>query len=329
MDPVKNKRVLRECCEAVGIAVSAFDSPHDLYAKVMYQRVTKKKKPSPTEDVASSSTCLDEVTYKTLQSSRLSSYLEGDALASEVDNRWQLVRKAALAKHSDVIFVDRETSQIKDLMKQFQSDDIQLVLSEHDGLHFVSVHGAKKPTEGVLVATEAEPKSIHLLAGEAAKRRAETSNETLPAAPTAPQSTADVIKAMGDVPVYSIAQARVMLVDFMSRSLKHETIGSIYKDAAELPDSLVDDLEAPRSSDREAMLLIAGCIFPSAPVPAFPSAPVPAPAAEPTALQVATAPAGEATAPEADAAAPKPVAPAPEPAASEPVASSASGRQTA
>ena len=48
-----------------------------------------------------------------------------------------------------------------------------------------------------------------------------------------------------------------------------------------MPDSLVDDLEATGSSPCEAMLLIADRIFPSAPAAE--------PAAEPTALQVATA----------------------------------------
>jgi hypothetical protein len=130
--------------------------------------------------------------------------------------------------------------------------------------------------------TNKRPRAADMAADE---RRAAASNETPPAAPTAPlteqiRSTADVINAIDSVPVYSIAQARGSFVDFMSETLiNRETIGLLYNAAGLGPWS-----RAPRSSEREALLLIAERIFPSAPEPAAEPAPEPAaePAAEPT-----------------------------------------------
>lgn len=108
----------------------------------------KNNKTTAVAEVVPSSTCLDEMSYKTLESSHLSSFLSGEVLASDVQNRWQMMRKPNLTKHNayEVILVDRETSKTKDRMEQFHSGNFQLVFSEHDSFDFVSIQIAEKPT---------------------------------------------------------------------------------------------------------------------------------------------------------------------------------------
>lgn len=186
MDAAKNKRVLWDACVALGIEVSAQDSPHDLYAKVTYQRKMQKKS-DPPEQSGRLTAQLDEDTFKSGETQRLKAFgFEGEALTNEVNHRWTIVRKSTLAKAADIIFIDRETSKNKELMEQFDSDNFRLLISEASGFHFASEKtdgvGASVPSavpepkiELAPKTTEPSSSTMAELAAAAAMRRMQTS----------------------------------------------------------------------------------------------------------------------------------------------------------
>ena len=184
MDPAKNKRVLRDACAALGIEVSAQESPHDLYAKVTYQR--KMQKTVAPEQSGRLTAQLDEDTFKSGETQRLKAFgFEGEALTNELNHRWTIVRKSTLAKAADVIFIDCETSKNKELMEQFDSDNFRLLIREASGFHFASekadgvdasVPSAVPEPKIELAPKTTEPSSSTMaeLAAAAAMRRMQT-----------------------------------------------------------------------------------------------------------------------------------------------------------
>lgn len=210
MDPVKNKRLLKEACGALGIQVDALDSPHDLYAKVTYQRKMQKKT-APVEKPTDGH--LDEQTFKAAETQRLvqAGFPQGDeSLTSEVAQRWKVVRDSVLSKNAEhVIFVDRETSKNKELMDQFSTDHFKLLVSEAGGFHFVpwktdaldaveAEASEPKKTDAVDDAVEAEasePKEMaeadpKKMAVEAAMRRMQANDSEKPVDADAASSAA-------------------------------------------------------------------------------------------------------------------------------------------